>query len=420
MKSRPSSLAFDYVTGLLADFNLTFSHNEKNPTLNDWHSCGLEHISQCTSNNGLPLAADAALLAFKSLCETNIPIKSGSALLSERAQINEAKGTSPANTSGTARLLKCSNGHIILNLARDDDWDLLDALFETNVAPNWDTIECACVQKSAEELVNRGRLIGLAIAKADEIPMQSTWINKLNFGIQKLKQKPLRVIDFSALWAGPLCGHLLELAGCEVIKVESISRPDGARKGSDLFYDLLNQGKASLALDFSSKNDIAKLKTLIQRADIVIEASRPRALRQLGIVAEDLINQTPGLSWCSITAYGRDDPYANWIGYGDDVAVAAGLSARHFEQYGKWQILGDAIADPLTGLHAALACVASQLNGGGELLDVSMFGVTAYALNQLSDISYEQNIEQHITRAATIRAAALGADNLKFGFKAIQ
>lgn len=420
MTLRSSSLAFDYVTGLLADFNLTFSNNEKNPTLHNWHSCGLEHISQCTSNNGLPLAADAALIAFKSLCKTEISVKSGSELLSERALINGAITTPPANTSGTARLIKCSNGHIILNLARNDDWDLLDALFETNVSPNWDVIESICVQKSAEELVNRGRLIGLAIAKADEVPMQSRWINKLNIGVQKLKHKPLRVIDLSALWAGPLCGHLLELAGCEVIKVESISRPDGARKGSDLFYDLLNQGKASVALNFSSKNDIAKLKTLIQCADIVIEASRPRALRQLGIVAEDLIKQTPGLSWCSITAYGRDDPYANWIGYGDDVAVAAGISAKHFEQYGKWQILGDAIADPLTGLHAALACVASQLNGGGELLDVSMFGVTAYALTQLSDISDEQNIEQHITRSATIQAAALGADNLKFGFKAIQ
>jgi hypothetical protein len=45
---------------------------------------------------------------------------------------------------------------------------------------------------------------------------------------------------------------LLALAGARVVKVESTRRLDGARSGSSAFYDLLNAGKESVALDFAS------------------------------------------------------------------------------------------------------------------------------------------------------------------------
>ena len=61
-----------------------------------------------------------------------------------------------------------------------------------------------------------------------------------------------RVVDLSALWAGPLAASLLQRNGAEVIKVEDTRRPDGARRGDAAFYDLLNAGKRSVALDLSS------------------------------------------------------------------------------------------------------------------------------------------------------------------------
>jgi crotonobetainyl-CoA:carnitine CoA-transferase CaiB-like acyl-CoA transferase len=74
----------------------------------------------------------------------------------------------------------------------------------------------------------------------------------------------------------------------------------------------------------------------------------------------------------SITGYGRGEPQANWIAYGDDAGVAAGLSAILHQVTGQWLICGDAIADPLTGLHAALAGWASWLAGGGHLVELSL------------------------------------------------
>ena len=101
----------------------------------------------------------------------------------------------------------------------------------------------------------------------------------------------LLVVDLSALWAGPLCGDLLAAAGATVVKVESPSRPDGARRGPAAFFDLLNWRKQSVALDLQRAEGPRLLHALVQRADVVIEASRPRALAQLGISARRLVER---------------------------------------------------------------------------------------------------------------------------------
>src|SRR5581483_6493598 len=97
-----------------------------------------------------------------------------------------------------------------------------------------------------------------------------------------------------------------------------------------------------------------QLRRLIAQADVVIEASRPRALRQLGIDAEEAV--ASGTVWVSITAYGRAPGDDLLIGFGDDVAAGAGLVAR--DDRGPL-FAGDALADPLTGVQAASAAVTA-------------------------------------------------------------
>ena len=67
----------------------------------------------------------------------------------------------------------------------------------------------------------------------------------------------------------------------------------------------------------------------------------------------------------------------DWIAFGDDAGVAAGLSWLLREASGYTVFCGDAIADPLTGLHAALLAWTARAQGGGVLLDVSLYGVVA-------------------------------------------
>lgn len=387
-----------YATALLADLGqrplrpLEFA--EEHPAI-AWARSGLMAL---TGTRGgapqmcpAPLAAcaDGALAALAALApEHCFDGVRGAQLLAERAAITGHSRNGAVSPGGSCRLLEAADGNLALNLARENDWTLLPAWLEQEVAATWDAVACAVRPRSAGELVARGREIGLAVALDDGLPqgarswlsfqrkLESTAFATLDPSLHWGDKKP-RVVDLSSLWAGPLCGQLLRFAGAEVIKVESAARPDGARQGPQPFFDLLNAGKASVALDFGSAEGLSQLNELLDSADIVIEASRPRALRQLGIDAGQRLAQRPGLVWLSITGHGGDPVRENWIAYGDDAGVAAGLSAIMREATGQALFVGDAIADPLTGVHAALAAWAMWRGGGGRV-SLSLSAVAAH------------------------------------------
>jgi len=187
------------------------------------------------------------------------------------------------------------------------------------------------------------------------------------------------VVDLSALWAGPLCAHLLGRAGLRIVKVESTRRPDGARAGDARFYGWLHGGHESVALDLSSSGGREALGRLVAAADVVVESSRPRALAQLGIDVEAVLADRPGTTWVSITGHGRRGEAAQRVAFGDDAAVAAGLVAH--DDQGAPVFCGDAIADPITGLAAALGALTSLAAGGGHLVDVPMVDAVAAVLS---------------------------------------
>jgi crotonobetainyl-CoA:carnitine CoA-transferase CaiB-like acyl-CoA transferase len=198
------------------------------------------------------------------------------------------------------------------------------------------------------------------------------------------------------MWAGPLCARLLGLAGADVIKVESPGRPDGARAGDREFFEWLHAGHRSLAIDFGTREGRAALAALLETADVVIEASRPRALGALGL-APGTIAHRDGQVWLSITGYGQQAP--DLVAFGDDAAVAGGLvgwtgglagglagSTAHPASSIGGPVSGpapepvfcaDAIADPLAGTCGALAVALSRAAGGGERIDLPMRDVAA-------------------------------------------
>jgi crotonobetainyl-CoA:carnitine CoA-transferase CaiB-like acyl-CoA transferase len=192
----------------------------------------------------------------------------------------------------------------------------------------------------------------------------------------------LLVVDLSSMWAGPVCAHLLGRAGARVIKVESATRPDGARAGVPAFFAWLHAGHESVSLALDTAGGRAALARLVERADVVIEASRPRALRQLGIDAERVVAAHPGRTWVSITGYGRSDGPLERAAFGDDAAVAGGLVA--YDDAGAPVFAADAVADPLTGLHAALGALVAIEAGGGVIVDVAMRDVAAHAMGGCS------------------------------------
>jgi hypothetical protein len=339
------------------------------------------------------------------------------ALLGERAALMGLWRRGDTSCGGSCRLLRCADGFMAVSLPRDEDMEMVPAWLELETVPGsapavWSAVAARLADGDPHALIERAQLLGLPVARVGEAaePQARAPVLEVRLGEAPPRRDMtgLVVIDLSALWAGPLCGDLLARAGASVLKVESTQRPDGARRGTREFFDLLNGHKRSVALDLQSREGIRVLQALVRRADIVIEASRPRALTHLGIVAgEEVIADGGPRVWISITGYGRTGEGTNRVAFGDDAAAAGGLVA--------WTDEGplfcvDAVADPLSGLTAAGACIEALRSGGRWLLDVSMTAASADLTGPTLATPKNIAVVAPHARPVVSRAPELGAD----------
>lgn len=276
------------------------------------------------------------------------------------------------SAGGASRLFAARDGWCALTLSRSDDVDAVPALIEAAEAPAdpWRAFESWAAGRGAAGVTERARLLGLPAAMLGEAGATPVAPRRIGDRTASRGLSGLLVVDMSSMWAGPLCGQLLVRAGAVVVKVESRARPDGTRSGPAAFFDWMNSGKLSYAVDF---DDPTRLRALLEVADVVLESSRPAALRHRGLGVEDVAGK-PGRVWLRITGHGADGDHANWVAFGDDAAVAGGLVGVGADGP---VFCADAIADPLTGLQAALLVAESLARGGGEVLDVAMAGIAA-------------------------------------------
>ncbi len=338
------------------------------------------------------------------------------ALLGERAALMGLWRRGATSCGGSCRLLRAADGFMAVSLPRMDDMELVPAWLELDALPAstpavWSVVAERVAGGDPRSLAARAQLMGLPVALVGESagPAGRSGVLPLRLGDAPPRRgmAGLVVVDLSALWAGPLCGDLLSRAGASVVKVESTQRPDGARRGSRAFFDLLNGHKRSVALDLQSREGIRILHDLVRKADVVIEASRPRALAQLGVDGPDVVRAGGPRVWVSITGYGRSGAEANRVAFGDDAAAAGGLLT--------WSgadplFCSDAVADPLTGLAAADACLSAVRSGGRWLLDVSMAAVSAEFTGPTLPAPAGLTVAAPRARPVDSRASDLGSD----------
>jgi crotonobetainyl-CoA:carnitine CoA-transferase CaiB-like acyl-CoA transferase len=326
--------------------------------------------------SGLAAAAAAAAhdLANHSARWGRPVVVDGAALLGERAAISGMVRQGSVSVGGAARFVKAADGWFALNLPRPEDVAALPALISRDVAPDdWPSIEFGLREMTLDAVVAQATLLGMAVGVVTTGPRPISPARELARGGPRRPVSAPLVVDLTSLWAGPLAGSLLGRAGARVIKVEGRTRPDGARGGASAFYDLLNNGKESLALDLGVPADVGLLHRIVAAADLVLEGSRPRAMDALGI--DPVAVARRGTSWISLTGHGRTGPGATRIGFGDDAAVTGGLVLAGSPP----MFVGDAVADPLAGLVAA--AFGAELLGSGRaaVVDVSLARVSAWA-----------------------------------------
>ncbi|MFZ0225421.1 MAG: CoA transferase [Mycobacterium sp.] len=323
-------------------------------------------------------------------------------MLAGRAVMMNLTARGRISAGGATRLLRTADGWCAVALPRDDDVAALPALMEVDevTGDHWGALTRWAATRPTAGVVARAQLLDIAAAALGEAAAAPPAVRGGGSGAGSRGFKGLLVADLSSLWAGPLCAQLLACAGATVVKVESRSRPDGTRRGEPAFFDWMNSGKLCYAADFDRDSDA--LRRLLAAADIVIEGSRPAALRRRKLSVDDVPART-GRIWLRINGY-RDQP--DRPAFGDDAAVAGGLVGAAADGP---VFNGDAIADPLSGLEAARAVGESLRRGGGEVIDVSMAQVAARyaALPQ----SIDDAVPADVRPPAVPSASPLGADN---------
>ena len=210
----------------------------------------------------------------------------------------------------------------------------------------------------------------------------------------------VRVLEFSALIAGPSCARYLADHGAEVIKIERY--PDGdVSRTSDAgglpraaMYVQHNGGKKGLCIDLSKPDGVEIARDLVRKSDVVIEAFTPGVMARLGLGWEDCRKLNPKLIMCSISGFGQTGPNAHRPGYAHLAHSMTGWLAMQFTHRDPPEAPrgpGIAIADVMTGITAFGAICAAlfrrERTGEGEYLDVALFDAL-FAANDMSLQNY--------------------------------
>jgi CoA:oxalate CoA-transferase len=193
-----------------------------------------------------------------------------------------------------------------------------------------------------------------------------------------------RVLDMSQAISGPYAARILADLGADVLRVEGprtdVTEHFGAvRDGHSGMYAQMNAGKRSVGVNLTVAGAVDLVRRLAATADVLIENFRPSVMDRLGLGYEQLSAANPRLVVLSITGFGPDSPRR---ALAPVIHAESGLLARQAALDGRAPTdLPLALADTVTGLHAAIAVLAAlhqrDVTGRGQHISVSMLAAVA-------------------------------------------
>lgn len=166
----------------------------------------------------------------------------------------------------------------------------------------------------------------------------------------------LKIIEIAGIGPAPFCAMLLSDLGADVIRIERANAPDTGIS-IERRFEVLNRGRRSAALDLKSPADVALLKGLIAKADILFEGYRPGAMERLGLGPEDCWAVNPRLVYGRMTGFGQTGP----------LAQAAGHDINYVALSGALDAIGPAGGPPVPPLN-----LVGDFGGGGMLMAMGL------------------------------------------------
>ena len=199
----------------------------------------------------------------------------------------------------------------------------------------------------------------------------------------------IRVLDFTAAWAGPFATQLLAHLGAEVIRVEATTRTpcvtrlippfadDQPGPGRAGYFNQYNQGKRSIMLDLRRPEGLAVAHQLVEHSDVVADNFSAGVMTKLGLDYETLRRLKPDIIQISMSGYGQTGPFRAYLGYGPPAGALAGLFGLTGYRGGDPAEIGLSYPDPNAGLMGAYAVLVAlahrDVTGEGQYIDQSQW-----------------------------------------------
>jgi CoA:oxalate CoA-transferase len=205
----------------------------------------------------------------------------------------------------------------------------------------------------------------------------------------------LLVLDFSQFLAGPAAALRMADLGARVIKIERPGTGDLCRQlyisnlgieGDSTLFHSINRNKESFAADLKNPADLAAVKQLLKRADVVLQNFRPGVMARIGLEYEDVRTINPRAVYGRVTGYGTEGPWVDLPGQDLLAQSVSGLTWLSGDASDGPVPMGLAVADLAASAHlvqGVLACLVRRgTTGQGGLVEVSL-------LESILDLQFE-------------------------------
>ncbi len=202
----------------------------------------------------------------------------------------------------------------------------------------------------------------------------------------------IKVLDLTTFWAGAYLTCYLGAFGADIVKVESIQRPDGFRYSGawahegDRWYErgglwqATNLNKRDITLDLTSERGRDLVCRLVRQADVVVENFSPRVVEQFGLDYDSLVELKRDVIFVRMPGFGLHGPWREYVGWALNFEQTSGMAAVTGYADGPPCTL-QGPADPIVGVHAGVALLAAlehrRHTGDGQLIEIAQIEVAA-------------------------------------------
>jgi CoA:oxalate CoA-transferase len=201
-------------------------------------------------------------------------------------------------------------------------------------------------------------------------------------------QRPLKgilVLDFSQFLSGSLATLRLADLGARVIKIERPGTGDICRllylsdtdvHGENTLFHAINRNKESYAADLKDAGDLSRLRTLIGRADVMVQNFRPGVIERLKLDYEQVSQANPRLVYGAVTGYGNAKQWRDLPGQDLLAQARSGIMWLSGNEGDPPTPMALAIADILAGhglCEGILGCLVRRgITSRGGLVETSL------------------------------------------------